>query len=287
MKNILLISEDEKRLILNKHISYGYNTFINEQVVTNYDKVYDYKREGNNFYVKKKGNDKWIQLSGNPLNAVKTKVFKISSNDSNKKFNTDLSGFIIIFAFPEYKPSLEKGDAFSEMYAKVIKTFTGNKPEKFPPVGHGGCIIINKNGNAILYEFGRYQGHKANKGIVLSRNLGKIAKISEGNLINVEDVAKIAKKYTQGNGKNLTMTGVLYKLPNPQNAISYASVKERDYEITDMDVDDEEANCGTFALKVAKAGGVKVPEYCFPMPAYMIQQLRVNVFNIPLEYFSV
>lgn len=82
MKNIILISEDEKRLILNKHISYGYNTFINEQVVTNYDKVYDYKREGNNFYAKKKGTDKWSQLSGNPLNSVKTNVFKISSDDS-------------------------------------------------------------------------------------------------------------------------------------------------------------------------------------------------------------
>lgn len=84
MKNILLISEDEKRLILNKHISYGYNTFINEQVVTNYDKIYDYKQDGNNFYVKKKGTDKWIQLSGTQLNDVKTKVFKIFSNNSNK-----------------------------------------------------------------------------------------------------------------------------------------------------------------------------------------------------------
>lgn len=88
MKNIILISEDEKRLILNKHISYGYNTFINEQVVTNYDKVYDYKREGNNFYVKKKGTDKWSQLSGTQLNAVKTKVFKVSSDDSKTNKNS-------------------------------------------------------------------------------------------------------------------------------------------------------------------------------------------------------
>jgi hypothetical protein len=88
MKNIILISEDEKRLILNKHISYGYNTFINEQVVTNYDKVYDYKREGNNFYAKKKGTDKWIQLSGTQLSSVKTNVFKISSDDSKTNKNS-------------------------------------------------------------------------------------------------------------------------------------------------------------------------------------------------------
>jgi hypothetical protein len=185
-------------------------------------------------------------------------------------------GFILIFAFPTYKPSLEKGDKFSEGYAKVVKFFSGKKPEKFPPMGHGGCVVIDSLGNSTLYEFGRYAGHKTGYGLVEHENLGKIAKINNGVLENAEQVAKIAKSKTQGEGPKLGMQVVTFKLPNPAGAIQYASVKERKYEILDMDADDEESNCGTFTLKVAQAGGVDVPEYCFPAPAAMVQQLRLS-----------
>lgn len=193
------------------------------------------------------------------------------------------SGFIIIFAFPAYKPSLDKGDAFSEGYAKVVEFFTGNKPQKFPPMGHGGCVVINSDGNCTLYEFGRYEGHGKGMGLVKSKNLGNIAKINNGVLENAQKVAEIAKKNTQGEGPKLAMTAVSFKLPNPSGAQSYASVKQRKYQILDMDADDEESNCGTFALKVAQAGGVDVPEYCFPMPSAMVQQLRMDAD----DYFTV
>lgn len=192
-------------------------------------------------------------------------------------------GFILIFAFPSYKPSLEKGDAFSDGYAKVVQFFTGDKPEKFPPMGHGGCVVIDSLGNSTLYEFGRYEGHGKGMGLVKKKNLGKIAKINNGVLENAKQVAEIAKRNTQGEGPRLGMTVVMFKLPNPAGATQYASVKERKYEILDMDADDEESNCGTFTLKVAQAGGVDVPEYCFPMPSAMVQQLRLSAD----DYFSI
>lgn len=201
----------------------------------------------------------------------------------NEKTRPSQGGFILIFAFPSYKPSLEKGDAFSDGYAKVVKFFTGNKPEKFPPMGHGGCVVIDSNGDSILYEFGRYDGHGKGMGLVKKKNLGKIAKITNGQLENAKQVAEIAKRNTQGEGPRLGMTVVSFKLPNPAGATKYASVKERKYEILDMDADDEESNCGTFTLKVAQAGGVDVPEYCFPMPSAMVQQLRLSAD----DYFTV
>jgi len=192
-------------------------------------------------------------------------------------------GFILIFAFPSYKPSLEKGDAFSDAYAKVVQFFTGDKPEKFPPLGHGGCVVIDSSGNSTLYEFGRYEGHGKGMGLVKSKNLGKIAKINKGVLENAKEVAEIAKRNTKGEGPRLGMTVVTFKLPNPAGATKYASVKQRKYEILDMDADDEESNCGTYTLKVAQAGGVDVPEYCFPMPSAMVQQLRLSAD----DYFTV
>lgn len=63
---------------------------INEQVVTNYDSLYDYKKEGDKYYAKKKNANEWKPLSGNPLQSVKSKVFnqgiktKNTNNQSSK-----------------------------------------------------------------------------------------------------------------------------------------------------------------------------------------------------------
>jgi hypothetical protein len=190
------------------------------------------------------------------------------------------AGFIIIFSFPLYKPALEKGDIFSDLYSMVAKAVTGTEPTKTFAFGHGGCIIIDSTGNSVLYEFGRYGNVQKGYGRVISVNLGKIAKIQNGQLTNAEEVASKAKAKTQNEGPNQPMEAVVLDLPNPSAAASYANVEERKYDLTDMNTSDEDANCGTFALQVGKAGGatgkfgVPLPPVCVPIPRALITALR-------------
>ena len=195
---------------------------------------------------------------------------------SGGKVTTTNHGFIIIFAFPTYKPSLEpKGtDIFSDLWRKMTKLASGTEATKTPAFGHGGCVIIDNTGNSVLYEFGRYVGSEVGFGKVLSVNLGKIAKIQDGKLMNAQEVADKAKSKTQEEGPNQPLEGVVFKLPDPAAATSYASVKKREYELTDMSTLDEDANCGTFAIQVAKAGGVKLPPVSIPAPRFIIPTLR-------------
>jgi hypothetical protein len=89
MSTKFYLTEEEKKNILNQHILRGYSTFISEQVITNYDNVYDYKREGDNFFTKRKGSENWIKLSGSNLEAVKNKVFKLKKSTEQKKNNVN------------------------------------------------------------------------------------------------------------------------------------------------------------------------------------------------------
>jgi hypothetical protein len=47
------------------------------KIVTDFDTVWDYKMDGDNFYAKKKDDDKWILSKGNTKKSIKEKVFKI------------------------------------------------------------------------------------------------------------------------------------------------------------------------------------------------------------------
>jgi hypothetical protein len=50
-------------------------------IVTDFDSVWDYKKEGNKYYAKKKGDNKWLLTSGNSKDAIKSKVFKINNKE--------------------------------------------------------------------------------------------------------------------------------------------------------------------------------------------------------------
>jgi hypothetical protein len=77
MKNII-ISEEEKKIIIELHSFKNKNSIILEQekIVTDYDKKYDYKQIGNDYFYKLKNTDKWIKASGKGLEAISSKVFK-------------------------------------------------------------------------------------------------------------------------------------------------------------------------------------------------------------------
>ena len=261
-------------------------------------KKFDLDREGShtnatikkmfNAPISEKTSTTWGQLylrqtGGKVSGSADGKVSGTSGSTPSKPETKPQGGFIIIFAFPTYKPALEKGDPLSDFYSTMVKTLTGNEPTKALAFGHGGCVVIDSTGNSVLYEFGRYDNVKKGYGKVLSTNLGKIAKIQNGKLMNSSEVATKAKTKTHGEGPKQPMNAVVYRLPDPSAAIKYANVKEREYDFTDANATDEDANCGTFAVQVAKAGGAMMPSVCIPIPRALIQTLR----PLSLEYIEV
>jgi len=92
MKNLFNISDIEKSRILNLHESSTKRYYLPEQVVTNHDSKYDYKKEGDKYFFKLKNSGDWRSATGEGLESIKTKVFKTqsSSNKPPSENNNDL-----------------------------------------------------------------------------------------------------------------------------------------------------------------------------------------------------
>ncbi len=191
------------------------------------------------------------QFKGIP---IKTTTPKLTSSDS---------GYFMFFAFPKYRPSVE--DSFlTRILQKVgrdaewIEDMLGineqkGKQIKIYATGHGGCIIINKDGNVNLFEFGPYDDKGVGK--VLQTSMGRIAKFdAKKSLINPEEVAKLCKTKTYRDGPKLDMLVSLLSLPNEKMAMSEAA-KPRKYNFLDI-VGGGDSNCATYAVDVANAGGI-------------------------------
>jgi hypothetical protein len=191
------------------------------------------------------------QLKGIPIT---TTTPKLTSSDS---------GYFMFFAFPKYRPSVE--DSFlTRILQKVgrdaewIEDMLGineqkGKQIKIYATGHGGCIIINKDGNVNLFEFGPYDDKGVGK--VLQTSMGRIAKFdAKKSLINPEEVAKLCKTKTYRDGPKLDMLVSLLSLPNEKMAMSEAA-KPRKYNFLDI-VGGGDSNCATYAVDVANAGGI-------------------------------
>jgi hypothetical protein len=191
------------------------------------------------------------QLKGIPIT---TTTPKLTSSDS---------GYFMFFAFPKYRPSVE--DSFlTRILQKVgrdaewIEDMLGINEQKGKQIniyatGHGGCIIINKDGNVNLFEFGPYDDKGVGK--VLQTSMGRIAKFdAKKSLINPEEVAKLCKTKTYRDGPKLDMLVSLLSLPNEKMAMSEAA-KPRKYNFLDI-VGGGDSNCATYAVDVANAGGI-------------------------------
>ena len=297
MKNLFILSEEEKNRILNLHESATKRHYLTEQfdyqgLFGNYKDPfnlnqnttilqgvngdpYQYKKSGDKFWYAKKseGNTpKWIEAK-NPkaIEDIKNNIFTKGKFTKSSKNN----GFILIWAFPEYQPKVDGKSGWTQLLGSLIRVTSGGGNEgTYGKLGHGGCVIVKSNGDATCYEFGRYPGAKKGYGKVLSYPLGKIGKIKNGVLINAEDVAKIAKGKTFPPGPSMRMSVVVVKLPNPSEAIKYAAVKEREYTALDFSIGDEDANCGTFTLDVAKSGGIQLGSHCFPTPIAAVNSFK-------------
>lgn len=184
-------------------------------------------------------------------------------------------GFILIWAFPEYEPKVDGKGMISQFIGSTVRILSGGGTEgTYGKMGHGGCVIVKLNGDAVCYEFGRYPGAKnEGYGKVRTLPLGKIAKIVDGTLVNAQQVAQAARTKTFPPGPSMKMTVAVVKLPNVAAATQYASVKDREYTAVDFKIGND-ANCGTFARDVANAGGVKVAKFCFPTPVSVVNSFK-------------
>jgi peptidoglycan hydrolase-like protein with peptidoglycan-binding domain len=193
--------------------------------------------------------------------------------------------YLMVIAFPEYEPHVDKGESVSWVEKAAIRTQTGEWPREgtYGKIGHAGIALISKSGDVKLFEFGRYNTKKG-QGRVISKNLGKIAKIDKsGKFLNASEVAKIVKASTQGDGPRLNMVTAVVPVPSLEKARAFAEGPAiREYEAVDYSQGGA-ANCGTFAIDTAKAGGVPIGDFCSPMPVKMISKFK----DYSSEYFNV
>ena len=174
-------------------------------------------------------------------------------------------GYFMFFAFPKYRPTVEdsiltrilqklgKGVEWVENKLGLDEQRT-KQGIKIYATGHGGCIIINKDGSVNLFEFGPYDDKGIGK--VLQTSMGRIAKFdTKKSLINPGEVAKLCKTKTYRDGPKLDMLVSLLSLPNEKMAMSEA-IKPRNYDFLDI-VGGGDSNCATYAVDVANAGGIK------------------------------
>ena len=197
--------------------------------------------------------------------------------------------YALIFAFPYYEPKVSPGEKGPSDVQKIaIRLATGYevKPGTWGKVGHAGISLISKDGNVKLYEFGRYNGSPVGKGKVIKTNIGKIANMDKNNkLINASQVAGIIKSKTQGEGPTQNMTYAIVSIPNIIKAITSAEGggAYRDYMALDVSAGGAQ-NCGTFAMDVARDGGVPISDFCTPAPINMIQKFKSYSITGDLSY---
>ena len=205
-----------------------------------------------------------LQPTMNTQSGTLQPTTNISSRRNDEK-NLTLSGsYFMFFAFPKYRPTLEDS-TLTRLLQKLGKgvEWVENKLGldeqrtkqgiKVYATGHGGCIIIDKDGSVNLFEFGPYDDKGIGK--VLQTSMGRIAKFdTKKSLINPEEVAKLCKTKTYRDGPKLDMLVSLLSLPNEKMAMNEA-IKPRNYDFLDI-VGGGDSNCATYAVDVANAGGI-------------------------------
>ena len=205
-----------------------------------------------------------LQPTMNTQSGTLQPTTNISSRRNDEK-NLTLSGsYFMFFAFPKYRPTLEDS-TLTRLLQKLGKgvEWVENKLGldeqrtkqgiKVYATGHGGCIIIDKDGSVNLFEFGPYDDKGIGK--VLQTSMGRIAKFdTKKSLINPDEVAKLCKTKTYRDGPKLDMLVSLLSLPNEKMAMDEA-VKSRKYDFLDI-VGGGDSNCATYAVDVANAGGI-------------------------------
>ena len=191
-------------------------------------------------------------------------------------FKPTKGNFVIPFVFPEYEPKIDKGG--DSWYAPITKVLFGSsgKDGTYGKLGHAGIAVVLPSGNVSMYEFGRYTGAKKGYGISKSKSLGKIAKMDgDGLITNFKSVSEKIKSNSQGDGPRLSMDAKLVPAKDSTQAISTArKTTSKKYEGFDMDATDNDANCGTYTVEIAKAAGVPLGDFCYPNPTSILNSFK-------------
>ncbi len=182
--------------------------------------------------------------------------------------------FVIPFVFPEYEPKIDKEN--DSWFAPITRAITGGSGEDtYGKLGHMGIATIEPNGQTKIFEFGRYSGAKKGYGITKTKNLGKVVEMSNGVVNNFEEVCKKIKSNSQGEGPTQKMDCRLVPVTDVNKSLRKASEStSKKYEAFDGSTKDDDANCGTYTIEIAKAGGVPMGDFCFPNPTGVVKQFN-------------
>jgi len=270
------------------------------------DKKWEYTLIDNVWHTRKKNSsveNKWVSLGGRKYrNTVKELDRLLLGKVGNDAFLPTLSlkeecNFVIPVAWPTYEPKLEKGAGDFEVwgarvYAAIMNNDFSSKEGTYGKLGHGGVATIEQDGRVRFFEFGRYAGSDVGMGLTKRNDLGKIAKFDTGlktknrvnkgycKISNLDDVVKAIKRSSYGEGPKLPMIGHLVRIPDVDGAIKFADKKtQRKYKAIDLEIGDDEFNCGTFVYDVVEAGGLEMGGWCFPDPESMVDSFQ----NISLK----
>jgi hypothetical protein len=122
VKIIKLTESDLEKIIkkvLNFHETATKNLYLSEQVITNYDRKYDYKKEDDDYFFKLKNSDDWSKSVGTAMNAIKTKVFKDkTTNDNTQSIQPSVDNKQISSPFKNQK----EGDRFRKWVNDTLPT---------------------------------------------------------------------------------------------------------------------------------------------------------------------
>lgn len=219
----------------------------------------------------------WESFYGDS-NSLSSKISKFSGDLYSSIFKGDYEptagNFVIPFVFPEYEPKIDKvGDSW---FTPITRFITGSSSEDtYGKLGHMGIATVEPNGQVNIFEFGRYSGAKEGYGITKSKNIGKIAKISNGVVNNFESVCSKIKSNSQGEGPSQKMDCRLVPVTDVNKSLSMAKqTTTKEYEAFDGSTSDGDANCGTYTIEIAKAGGVPMGDFCLPNPTGVIKQFN-------------
>lgn len=141
---------------------------VNEQIITDYDSVWDYKKEGDNYFAKKKTSDSWIKLTGNSLEAVKTKVFNDSSSRQRTRTvtNTTNTKTLTKSPFTTKKHGIEYREWLNTTFPNMAKKHAVDSPskltEKFKNTEtfYSNKNILNSLNQILTWSSGNKKGQK-------------------------------------------------------------------------------------------------------------------------------
>lgn len=139
MKDLFTIDSEEKNRILILHETATKNLYLLEQIITNFDSKYDYKKENDNYFFKLKNSDSWSKAVGTALTAIKTKVFKdIPTNNINQSTQSSVDKKQNSSPFK----NREEGNRFRKWVNNTLPSYA--KKLKLDPEGSfNNSFIIN------------------------------------------------------------------------------------------------------------------------------------------------